>query len=300
MRAAYAFFTQGYGRPILIAREDRFETQATALGLPQDFAEVVNSATGNLRERYGEFLYNRLKRQGFLFRDVQRMVNQNRNVFAACMVACGEADAMVTGLTRNFNVAYDDIRRVLDPKPGKRSFAFSIMVHKGRSVFLADTSVHELPSAEELADFAVQLAAQARAMGHEPRVALLSFSNFGNPPRERAMRIREAVEVLDGRTVDFEYDGEMSANVALNYELMRELYPFCRLTGPANVLIMPALHAANITTRMVAELEMAQVIGPLLTGLDRPAQIVPLGATAHDLVNAGAIAAYSAINDHLF
>jgi malate dehydrogenase (oxaloacetate-decarboxylating)(NADP+) len=226
------------------------------------------------------------------------MVNQNRNTFAACMVVCGQADAMVTGLTRSFGVAFEDIRRAIDPKPGHRVFGLSFLVLRGRSLFIADTSVHELPSPEELADIAVQAAAEARVMGHEPRVALLSFSNFGNPMRERAARIREAVRILDSRHVDFEYDGEMQANLALNHDLMRQLYPFCRLSGPANVLVMPALHAANIAARLIQQVGDCSAIGPLLVGLPKPVQIVQLDATVNDLVTAAALAAHEAISDH--
>ncbi|WP_421707898.1 NADP-dependent malic enzyme [Algihabitans sp.] len=300
IRAAYAFLNSGYGTPVLIGRQGQIEEAAAAIGLPADFCEIVNAGVSNHRERYTEFLYNRLKRRGLLFRDCVRMVNQNRNVFAACMVACGEADAMVTGLTRAFNVNFEDISRALDPKPGCRVFGLNIIVNRGRSVFVSDTQVHELPSPEELADIAMQTAAAARLMGHEPRVALLSFSNFGNPPREKAVRVREAIDVLDRRAaggagVDFEYDGEMQANVALNYELMQELYPFCRLSGPANVLIMPALHSAHIATRLVQEMGGGEVIGPLLMGVAKPAQIVQMGATVNDLVTAAALAGYEAI-----
>jgi malate dehydrogenase (oxaloacetate-decarboxylating)(NADP+) len=299
IRAAHAFSNAGLGRPVLIGRIDPIRESMKALGIPADFADIFNASIGNHRERYTEFLYNRLKRKGQLFRDCQRMVNQNRNVFAGCMVACGEADAMVTGLTRAFNIAYDDILRVLDPKPGQEPFCLEIMVHRGRSLFIADTQIHELPSAETLANIATQAAEQARAMGHEPRVALLSFSNFGNPPRERAMRVREAIEVLDSRNVDFEYDGEMQANVALDYDLMCELYPFCRLSGPANVLVMPALHAANITVKLSKQLGAATIIGPMLIGLNKPAQIVTLGSTANDLMISAALAAYGSLSDAL-
>ncbi|MGP1253969.1 MAG: NADP-dependent malic enzyme [Kiloniellales bacterium] len=304
IRAAYAFLNAGYGTPVLIGRQAQIEEAAAGIGLPSDFCEIVNAGVSNHRERYTEFLYNRLNRRGLLFRDCVRMVNQNRNVFAACMVACGEADALVTGLTRAFNVNFEDIGRALDAKPGSRVFGLNIIVHRGRSVFVADTQVHELPSPEELADIAMQTAATARLMGHEPRVALLSFSNFGNPPREKAVRVRQAIEVLDERAaggagIDFEYDGEMQANVALNYELMQELYPFCRLSGPANVLVMPALHSAHIATRLVQETGGGEVIGPLLMGLAKPAQIVQMGATVNDLVTAAALAAYEAITDRV-
>ncbi|MCG8596835.1 MAG: NADP-dependent malic enzyme, partial [Kiloniellales bacterium] len=196
---------------------------------------------------------------------------------------------------RSFGVSFDDLRRVIDPKPGHRAFGLTIFAQRNRTVFLADTSVHELPTPEQLADIAIQSAEQARAMGHEPRVALLSFSNFGNPLREKALRIREAVQVLDRRDVDFEYDGEMQANVALDHALMTDLYPFCRLSGPANVLVMPALHSANISGKLLQHLGGGTVIGPLLIGLSKPAQIVTTGATVNEMVTAAAIAAYEAV-----
>lgn len=187
----------------------------------------------------------------------------------------------------------------IDPKPGRQIFGINMLLHRGRTLFIADTQIHELPSAEVIADIAQQAAEFARGMGHEPRVALLSFSSFGNPPRERAMRIREAIAVLDARGPDFEYDGEMQVSVALDYTLMQELYPFCRLSGPASVLVMPALHAANISTQLMQELGAGTMIGPLLHGLAHPVQIVGLGASVNDLVNAAALASYSALSDRL-
>ncbi|WP_366556606.1 NADP-dependent malic enzyme [Aquibaculum sediminis] len=299
IRAALAYHNAGLGKPILIGREEPIRATMEALGVSGDFAEIANAAIGNHRERYTEYLYNRLNRKGSLYRDCVRMVNQNRNIFAACMVACGEADALVTGLTRNFNVAYEDVTRAIDAKPGRQVFGLNMLLHRGGTLFIADTQIHELPSAEMIADIAEQTAEFARGMGHEPRVALLSFSSFGNPPRERAMRVREAIAVLDSRAPDFEYDGEMQAGVALNHGLMQELYPFCRLSGPANVLVMPALHAANISTQMMQELGAGTMIGPLLNGLACPAQIVGLGSTVGDLVNAAALAGYGALSDRL-
>ncbi len=297
IRAAYAFWQAGLGHPILVGRTEQVQDRLRELGLSDDFCDITNAGIANTSERYTEFLYNRLQRYGMLFRDCQRMANQNRNVFAACMLACGEADALVTGLTRNFSTVYDDLTRALDRKPGKRVFGLALLVAKSRAVLLADTLVHELPTAEELADITEQTAEQARAMGQEPRVALLSFSNFGDPPGERAVRVREAIEILDRRRPHFEYDGEMQADIALNYERMQDLYPFCRLSGPANVLIMPALHTASVVTRMLPELSSAHIIGPLLMGLSKPAQVVSLSATVNDMVNAAALAAYDAIID---
>ncbi|MGF1630535.1 MAG: NADP-dependent malic enzyme [Kiloniellaceae bacterium] len=294
IRAALAFQQAGYGTPVLVGREQRVLDTMKSIGLGHGSLEIHNARLSKENAHYVDYLYQRLGRLGSLKRDCQRMVNQNRNVFAACMVACGEADAMVTGLTRSFGVAYDDVRRAIDPKSKQRVFGLSIMVVRGRSLFIADTSVHELPTAEQLADIAVQSAAHARDMGHEPRVALLSYSNFGNPWHPAAQRIRDAVQLLDLREPDFEYDGEMQANVALNYPLMKELYPVSRLTGPANVLVMPGLHSANITAKLMQQAAGGTVIGPILIGLSKPAQVVQLGATVNDLVTAAALAAYEA------
>jgi malate dehydrogenase (oxaloacetate-decarboxylating)(NADP+) len=296
IRAALGYRNAGYGEPILIGREDSIEKAAGAVGAAAaSELEIHNARLSRHNQRYTEFLYQRLQRRGFLYRDCQRMVNQDRNVFAACMVALGDADAMVTGVTRNFHVAFEEIRRVIDPQPGARIFGLTILLSRGQTVFISDTNVHELPSAEELADIAIQSAAKARAMGHEPRVALLSFSNFGNPLAEKAERVRNAVKILDGRNVDFEYDGEMSVDVALDPEL-RTLYPFCRLSRPANVLIMPALHTANIASKLVQKLAGGTTIGPLMVGLDKPVQIVSMKASVNDIVTAAALAAAEAIS----
>jgi malate dehydrogenase (oxaloacetate-decarboxylating)(NADP+) len=209
------------------------------------------------------------------------------------MVAAGDADALVTGVTRNFSVALDDVRRCIDPKPGHRVIGVSIVLApRGRTVIVADTAVTEMPNASELADIAVEVAGVARRLGYEPRVALLAFSTFGHPPGERSAHVQEAVRILDRRRVDFEYDGEMAADVALNPE-SQAAYPFCRLTGPANVLVMPAFHSASISTKLLQELGGSTVIGPLLVGLDRPVQIVPLGAKDNTLVNMAALAGFN-------
>ncbi|HTH95784.1 MAG TPA: NADP-dependent malic enzyme [Stellaceae bacterium] len=296
IRAALEFKNLGYGQPVLIGREDRIKETAKSLGLSAlDGIEINNAALSQSNRTYIEFLFKRLQRKGYLYRDCQRMVNQDRNVFGACMVAMGDADAMVTGTTRSWAVSFDEVTRVLDPMPNKRVFGLTIIVSQGRTTFISDTTLHELPTPEELADIAEQTAAKARQMGTVPRVALLSFSNFGNPEREKAARIREAVELLDRRKIDFEYDGEMSADVALNHDLMRRSYPFCRLSGPANVLIMPALHSANIGAKLVQQLGGSTVIGPILIGLSKPVQILEMGATVTDIVNMAALAAHDAV-----
>ncbi len=293
LRAALAFSTAGYGKPVLVGREERVRSMAASLGLylPDDVA-ILNAHKSMRNKVYTDFLYDRLKRKGYLYRDCQRLVNQDRNVFAACMVAHGDADALVTGSTRNYAGALKEILRALDPKPNQALFGLTILLARGHTVFISDTTVHELPDPETLADIAVQTAAKARILGHEPRVALLSFSNFGNPMAEKAERIRKAVAVLDSRNVDFEYDGEMSADVALDPELLK-LYPFCRLSGPANVLVMPALHTANIASKLMQKLGGGTVVGPLLMGMSKPAQIVSMGASMNDLVTAAAFASYA-------
>ncbi len=296
IRAALEFKAFGYGTPILIGREERIHATLKSLGLSApDALEIHNARLSHANKTYTDFLFKRLQRKGALLRDCQRWVNQDRNVFGACMVALGDADAMVTGTTRSYAATYEEVSRVLDAKPGKRVIGLMMMVARGHTIFIADTTVHELPDAEEIADIAIQTAEKARQMGAVPRVALLSFSNFGNPMRDRAKRIREAVEILDRRAVDFEYDGEMSVDVALDYALMKRSYPFSRLSGPANVLVMPSLHTANISSKLLQQLGGGMVIGPMLLGLDKPVQIVEMGATVSDIVNLAALAAHNAI-----
>jgi malate dehydrogenase (oxaloacetate-decarboxylating)(NADP+) len=293
IRAAASFANQGLGTALLVGREERVKAAAREAGIDLDNGiEVINAATSTRNTVYINHLYERLQRRGFLLRDCQRLVNTDRNHFAACMVALGDADAMVTGVTRNFSVALEDVRRVIDPKPGHRVIGVSLVVARGRTVVVADTAVTEMPDGQELADIAIEAAGVARRLGYEPRLALLAFSTFGHPQGERSARVIEAVKILDGRRVDFEYDGEMAADVALNPELAAP-YPFCRLSGPANVLVMPAFHSASISTKMLQELGGATVIGPLLVGLDRPVQIVQLGAKDNQLVNMAALAAYN-------
>ncbi len=297
IRAALAYRAAGYGTPILIGREEIIREQLTALGLKpdQDGLEIHNARLSDANRRYTDYLYRRLQRRGTLQRDCQRMVNQDRNVFAALMVAQGDADAMVTGLTRSFATCYKDITTVIDTRNHQRAFGVSVVVTRKQTVFIADTTVNEIPTSEELVEIAIQTAAKARQMGHEPRVAFLSFSNFGQYMRGRAEHVRDAVALLDQRRIDFEYDGEMSADVALDHDLMKRLYPFCRLSGPANVLIMPALHAANIGAKLLQKMGGGQLIGPLLIGLDKPAQVVQMGASVSDIVNAAALAAHDSL-----
>ena len=293
IRAAASFVHQGYGSALLVGREERVRDTAKAAGIELgDSIEIINARLSKRNAVYASYLYERLQRKGFLQRDCQRLVNQDRNHFAACMVALNDADAMVTGVTRNFSAALADVTHCIDPKPGHRVMGVSLVLARGRNVLVADTAVTEMPQAQEIAEIAVEAAGVARKFGYEPRLALLAFATFGHPPGERAARVQEAVRILDQRRVDFEYDGEMAADVALNADLMAA-YPFCRLSGPANVLIMPAFHSAAISTKMLQELGGATVIGPLLVGLDRPVQIVSLSATDSELVNMAGLAAFN-------
>ncbi|HEY4819205.1 MAG TPA: NADP-dependent malic enzyme, partial [Xanthobacteraceae bacterium] len=293
IRAAASFVHQGYGTALLVGREDRVRETAKIAGIELGHGiEIINARLSKRNAVYAAYLYERLQRKGFLQRDCQRLVNQDRNHFAACMVSLNDADAMVTGVTRNFSAALADVTHCIDPKPGHRVMGVSLVIARGRTVLVADTAVTEMPEAQDIAEIAVEAAGVARKFGHEPRLALLAFSTFGHPPGERAQRVQEAVRILDQRRVDFEYDGEMAADIALNPDLMAA-YPFCRLSGPANVLIMPAFHSAAISTKMLQELGGATVIGPLLVGLDRPVQIVGLSATDSELVNMAGLAAFN-------
>ena len=296
IRAAVMFRDNGYGTPILIGREEQVRETMKSLGITDDTGmEIHNARLSTKNAPYTDLVYRRLQRDGYLHRDVQRMVNQGRNVFGACMVAAGDADGMVTGITRRFPECYADVKRVINIDMGKVPMGYSIVVSRQGTVFLADTSINETPSPEQLATIAKQMVKNARMMGHEPRVAFLSFSNFGSREIERIDRIRKAIRLLDAEEVDFEYDGEMQADMALDYALLKSTYPFTRLTGPANILVMPGLHSAHISSRLMQSLGGVTVIGPVIDGLSKPVQIVQMGATVSDLVNHAALAAYGAL-----
>ncbi|WP_029077208.1 NADP-dependent malic enzyme [Kaistia adipata] len=293
IRAAASFVAQELGTAILIGREDIIrETAANADIEIRDGMEIHNARLSQRNPAYIDFLYARLQRQGYLLRDSQRLINTDRNYFGATMVALGDADAMVSGVTRNYSTVLHDVRKVIDTRPGHRVIGVSIALIRGRTVVVADTAVHDMPTGEELADIAVEAAGVAKRLGYEPRVAMLAYSTFGQPESERSRHVREAVQILERRRVGFEFDGEMAADVALNPKAMAA-YPFCRLSGPANVLVMPAFHSASISTKMLQELGGATVIGPLLVGLDKPVQILSLGARDSDIVNMAALAAFN-------
>jgi len=291
-RAANSFHNLGLGQPVLIGRLPIIKEAFASAGIDfTDAIETHDTSGDDRRHEYAEFLYSRLQRKGYLLRDCQRLVNNDRNVYGACMVAMGHADGMVTGVTRNWYTAYDDVRKVLDSRSGRRVIGVSIVLIRGRAVLVADVSVHDMPDGPQIADITEEAVRVARRLAMEPRVALLAYSTFGHPRGERSDKVREAVSILDKRQVDFEYDGDMAADVALNREALQK-YPFCRLKDTANVLIMPAFHSASISTKMLKELGGATLVGPMLVGLTHSVQICPLGAKDSDIVNMAALAAY--------
>ena len=291
IRAALNFRELGLGIPVLVGRKENIEKSLSEIGQQlHSGIEIVNAEISDKSDEYTNYLYSRLQRRGVLARDCLRMVNNDRNIFSACMVSMGDADAMVTGVTRNYSLALEEIRKVIDPAENKRMVGISVIISENKTVLVGDTNVHDMPSAEEIADITQAGADLARKLGLDPHAALLAYSSFGYPEGERSTFMREAVDILDKRNVDFDYDGEMAADVALNPEAMK-LYPFCRLTEPANVLIMPAIHSASISTKLLQELGGATLVGPLLVGLSKPVQIAPTGCTVSELVNLATIAA---------
>ena len=290
LRAAVSFKVNGYGDAILIGRDEPVRAGLTRIGANPDDFEIHNSANSRLVPAMVETLYARLQRRGHLLRDVERMVNHERNIFGALMLQMGEADAMITGVTRNFAATFRQVRHVLDPAEGHTPFGIHMYVGRSDTIFIADTTVHERPNAEQLADIACQTAAVARRLGQEPRVAFLSYSNFGNPPGAFLGAIREAIALLDARQVGFQYEGEMSPDVALNPR-MATRYPFSRLSEAANVLIMPGLQSANISAKLLKELGGGRMIGPLLVGMSKAVQIAPMTSGASDLVTMAVLAA---------
>ena len=294
IRAAYAFQSQGLGQSILVGREELVHQNMRLSGIePGDCGlEIVNARLSDRNSDYVDFLYERLQRDGYLLRDAQRLINQDRNSFAAAMVALGDADGMVTGVTRSYDQVLEEVLRVIDPAPGGRVMGMSIVLSKGRTLFIADTNVTEMPEAEELVEIAIEAASAVRRLGFKPRVAFLSYSSFGSPVGLRSEKLREAVAILDEMDgLDFEYEGEMTPELALD-ATARANYPFCRLTGDANVLIMPAIHSASISTKLVQALGGATVLGPILLGLSRPVQICPLSSSVSGILTMATMVAY--------
>ena len=291
LRAAIAFRDGGYGTPVLVGRDEVYDKLA-ALGVddPKSF-EVLNSRNSPLVGRAVDFIYAKHQRRGMLRRAVERMVNQDRNTFAAAMLALGEGDAMITGTTRPFSQSLNQVRWVIDEEGGPTPFGIHVVASRGRTVLIADTAVTERPTAQQLATIAIRAATFARRVGQEPRVAFVSYTTFGNPPGRHIEELREAVKLLDTLQTDFEYEGEMGPDVALNHDMQAKFYPFSRLTGPANILIMPGLQSANISAKLIKALGGEIALGPYLMGMSLPVQIAPMTATSSDLVTLAVLAA---------
>jgi malate dehydrogenase (oxaloacetate-decarboxylating)(NADP+) len=291
LRAAIAFRDGGYGTPVLVGRESVYQ-QLADLGVddPKSF-EVLNSRNSPLVGRAVDYIYAKHQRHGLLRREVERMVNQDRNIFAAAMLALGEGDAMITGTTRPFSQSLRQVRTVIDDENGTTPFGISIVATRHQTVLIADTSVTERPTAEQLASIAIRSAAFGRRMGQEPRVAFISYTTFGNPPGRHIEELRDAVKLLDSLQTDFEYEGEMGPDVALSHDMQRKYYPFSRLTGPANILIMPGLQSANISSKLLRAVGGESVLGPYLLGMTLPIQIAPMTASTSDLVTLAVLAA---------
>ncbi|WP_273790259.1 NADP-dependent malic enzyme [Bartonella sp. CM31XJBT] len=295
MRAAVSYVHQKLGQAILVGREEQVREAAVIAGidLEHEGISIMNAKLSCRTDAYANYLYKKMQRQGWLLRDCHHRINNDRNYFAACMVALGDADAMVTGVTRNYETALIDIRRAIDEKPKERLIGISMAICRGRIVFITDTAVYENPNAEELADIAEQAASFVRGFGYQPRVAFLAFSTFAYMKGQTTQQIQDAINILHERKVDFEFDGEMSADVALNSKLMQQ-YPFMGLTEPANILVMPGYHASSIASKMLQELGEATIIGPILIGLEKSVQIVPFSGSDTDVVNIAMLAAYHA------
>ena len=294
LRAAIAFKEGGLGTPVLVGREE-VHGLLREMGVehPEEY-QVLNSRNSPLVGRAVDYIYDKCKRQGLLRREVERMVNQDRNYFAAAMLALGEADAMITGTTRPFSQSLRQVRSVIDDEKDATPFGINLIVSGNRAVLVADTAVTERPTAHQFAAIALRSAGFARRMGMEPRIAFISYTTFGNPPGMHIEELRDAVKLLDGLSTDFEYEGEMAPDVALNHDMQSRFYPFSRLTGPANVLVMPGLQSANLSAKLLRSLGGESVLGPFIVGLELPVQIAPMTATASDLVTLAVLAAGSA------
>ena len=295
LKAAIAFKNSGLGEPILVAKKATIKQKLKEIGYSENFnIEISNSTDKEKREKYVNFLFQKMQReQGLLERDCDRMVRSDRVIWASCMVSCGDADGAVTGNTRRYGASLEKIKKVIEPRSGEIMFGLNMIVNKGKTVFVGDTSVHEYPSSEQLAEIAISSARVVRLFGFDPKVAFVSHSTFGQPLTSRTKHIKNAVKILKDKNVDFKFDGDMQPDVALNDEY-KELYPFSEIVGNANILIMPGQHSAAISYKMMRELGGAKVIGPLLIGLGEPVEIAPLRSSTSDILNLASVAAYSA------
>jgi len=295
LKAAIAFKNGGLGIPVLVGKKDKIKERLKEIGLSENFnIEITNSTDKKKREKYVNFLFKKLQReQGLLERDCDRMVRNDRVIWGSCMVSCGDADAMVTGNSRKYYSSLEKITKVVDPRPGEIMFGLNMIINKGKTVFIADTAVHEYPNSEQLSEIAISAARVVRLFGFNPKVAFLSHSTFGQPVTNRTKHIRDAVDILQDKKVDFQFDGDMQPDVALSEEY-KELYPFSGIVGNANILVMPGQHSATISFKMMKTLGGAKVIGPLLIGLAQPIEIAPLRSSTSDILNLASVAAYSA------
>ncbi len=295
LKAAIAFKNSGLGVPIIVAKENVVKQRLQEIGYGKNLdIKIINSTDKKMRDKYVKFLFKKLHRdQGLLERDCDRMIRNDRVIWAACMVECGDADAMVTGNTRRYSQSLEKIKKVIPPREGEIMFGLNMVVSKGKTVFIGDTSVNEYPSSEELAEIAISAARVVRLFGFDPKVAFLSHSTFGQPITSRTKHIRDAVEILKNKNVDFKFDGDMQPDVALDEEYS-DLYPFSEIVGNANILIMPGQHSAAISYKIMKTLGGAKVIGPLLIGLAQPIEIAPLRSSTSEILNLASVAAYSA------
>jgi malate dehydrogenase (oxaloacetate-decarboxylating)(NADP+) len=295
LKAAIAFKNSKLGVPILVGKEEKIKQQIKKIGYNENFdIEIINSKDTVKREKYVKFLFKKLQReQGFLEWDCDRLVRNDRVIWASCMVACGDADGAVTGNTRRFGASLEKIKQVVEARDGEIMFGLNLVVHKGKTIFVGDTSVHEYPTSEQMADIALSAARVVRLFGFDPKVAFVSHSTFGQPLTNRTKHIKKAVEILRDKNVDFEFDGDMQPDVALDKEY-QSLYPFSKIVGNANILIMPGQHSAAISYKMMKSLGDSKVIGPLLIGLGLPIEVAPLRSSTSEIINLASIAAYSA------
>ena len=295
LKAAIAFKNSKLGTPILIGKEEKIKEQIKKIGYNENFdIEIINSKDTVKREKYVKYLFEKLQRdQGLLEWDCDRLVRNDRVIWASCMVACGDADGAVTGNTRRFGASLDKIKQVVKARKGEIMFGLNLVVYKGKTIFVGDTSVHEYPTSEQMAEMAISASRVVRLFGFDPKVAFVSHSTFGQPLTSRTKHIKNAVEILKSKNVNFEFDGDMQPDVALNKEY-KNLYPFSKIVGNANILIMPGQHSAAISYKMMKELGDTKVIGPLLIGLGLPIEIAPLRSSTSEILNLASIAAYSA------
>ncbi len=293
LKAAVAFKNSKLGIPILIGKEEIVKEQLKNIGLDSNFnIEISSSKDNQRREKYTNYLYKKFQRSGMLERECDHMVRNDRVTWGACMIGCGDADAMVTGGTRHHAATVEKLTKVVEARSGEIIFGLTLMVSRGRTVFIADTNVHDNPTAEQLVQIAISSTRVAKLFGFDPKVAFLSHSTFGKPATERTKHVREAIELIKTKNVDFDYDGEMQPDVALNPEY-KGTYPFSKIVGNANVLIMPALHSASISVKLMKTFGGAKLIGPMLIGLGLPIEVAPLRSSPSDILNLASIAAYS-------